>query len=104
MAGAVYHKHSDECNWSTAASHSRGKHSLDDATALALLPHSLVLRRQRTAWTKWLGVHRGVRHGQRDSRRTSGAARADQAARRPWDLVVLLQVVSHGCVEWFVSV
>ena len=56
MAGAVYHKHSDECNWSTAASHSRGKHSLDDATALALLPHSLVLRRQRTAWTKWLGV------------------------------------------------
>ena len=38
------------------------------------------------------------------SRRTSGAARADQAARRPWDLVVLLQVVSFGCVEGFVSV
>ena len=47
---------------------------------------------------------RGLRHGQRDSRRTSGAALSEQAARRPWDQVVLLQVVSLGCVEWFVSV
>ena len=49
---------------------------------------------------------RGVCHGQRGSlsRRTSGAARADQAARRPWDSVELLHVVSFGCVEWFVGV
>ena len=47
---------------------------------------------------------RGLCHGQRNSRWTSGVARADQAARRPWDLVVLLQVVSPGCMEWFVSV
>ena len=48
FCNTMVRKRSHEWIWSTAAS-SHGKHSRDVAAALAVLPHSLVLRHRRAA-------------------------------------------------------